>query len=157
MTAEHFERRRGPYLVSTDPLRLDLAVVHAFLARSYWAEGIPRAVLERAVAGSLCFGLFEGHAQKGFARVVTDRATFAYVCDVFVLEEERGRGLARWLMECVVEHPGLQGLRRWSLATRDAHGLYHKVGFRELSRPETHMEILRPGVYRERVLAGGER
>jgi GNAT superfamily N-acetyltransferase len=144
-----YERRHEDALVSTDRDRLDIDVIQRFLARSYWAEGIPRSVVERAVRHSLCFGLYLGGAQVGFARVVTDRATFAYLADVFVLEENRGRGLSKWLMACVVGHPDLQGLRRFSLATRDAHGLYQRFGFAALSHPDRHMEIARPDVYVE--------
>ena len=106
--------------------------------------------MERAVANSLCFAVLHGKAQIGFARVVTDSATFAYLCDVYILEEHRGKGLGKWLMECVMGHPGLQGLRRFSLATRDAHGLYRQFGFRELGNPDISMEILRPDIYRSR-------
>jgi GNAT superfamily N-acetyltransferase len=104
-------------------------------------------VLTRAVAGSLCFGLYHGAEQVGFARVITDRATFAYLCDVYILEAHRGRGLGRWLMELVVAHPALQGLRRFVLVTRDAHRLYERFGFQPLARPEGYMEIYRPDVY----------
>lgn len=146
------EWRRGEYAVSDDPSRLDLGVVHGYLSRSYWAAGIPRETVARSMAGSLCFGIYHGgpagEGQVGFARVVTDRATFAYLADVFVLEEHRGRGLARWLMEVIVAHPELQGLRRWSLVTRDAHELYRPFGFREVAAPELHMERLDPGAYR---------
>lgn len=141
--------QRGEYSVSTDPSRLNLDAIHAYLVRAYWCEGIPRQTLERAIANSLCFGLFHGTAQVGLARVITDSATYAYLCDVYVLEGHRGKGLAKWLMECVLSHPALQNLRRFSLATRDAHGLYRQFGFRQLSKPESKMEILRPDVYRE--------
>jgi GNAT superfamily N-acetyltransferase len=133
--------------VSTDRRRLDLPAVHRFLATSYWAAGLPMDVLVRAVADSLCFGLYRGTEQVGFARVVTDRATFAYLCDVYVLEAHRGRGLGRWLMQAVVDHPDLQGLRRFMLVTRDAHGLYERAGFRPLARLDRHMEIHWPDVY----------
>jgi GNAT superfamily N-acetyltransferase len=118
---------------------LDLGVIHGFLKGSYWAAGIPEELVRRSIQGSLCFGLFEHQRQIGFARAVTDRATFAYLADVFVLESHRGRGLARRLMECVVAHPDLQGLRRWSLVTRDAHALYERFGFGALAHPERHM------------------
>lgn len=134
--------------MSCDPARQDLDAIHAYLSRSYWAEGIPRELVARSLAGSLCFGLFHGQRQVGFARVVSDRATFAYLADVYVLEEQRGRGLATWLMECVLAHPDLQDLRRWALVTRDAHGLYRKFGFVTPPRPENWMEISRPGLYR---------
>jgi ribosomal protein S18 acetylase RimI-like enzyme len=141
------ESERGEYLVSTDRARLDLAAIHRYLAASYWSPGLPLEVLTRAVAGSLCFGLYRGGEQVGLARVVTDRATFAYLCDVYVLDEYRGRGLGRWLMEMVSAHPALQGLRRFVLVTRDAHGLYERFGFRPLARPESYMELHRPDVY----------
>lgn len=139
---------RGEFVVDTAADRIDVGLVHSYLSRSYWAAEIPRAVVREAVANSLCFGLYRGDEQIGFARVVTDRATFAWVCDVFVLEEWRGRGLGVWLMRCVADHPQLQGLRRWLLATRDAHGLYAKSGFAAPMRPESLMERLDSDVYR---------
>jgi GNAT superfamily N-acetyltransferase len=144
-----FERFLNGFAVSSDPARLDLDAIHAFLSTSYWAEGIPRQILERALQNSLCFGLYEGDRQIGLARVITDAATFAYLCDVYVLPEWRGRGLGRWLMECVMEHPDLQGIRRFSLVTRDAHELYRPFGFREIQSPGRHMEIARPGLYKQ--------
>lgn len=134
------EWTRGEYAITTDPSRLDLGVVHGFLEDSYWARGVPKAVVERSVENSLCFGLYKGEKQIGFARIVTDRATFAYLADVFVLEGHRGRGLGKWLMEVVLSHPELQRLRRWMLATADAHELYRGYGFRELGNPEIFME-----------------
>lgn len=134
------EQRRGEYVVSTDHRRLDLGTVHGFLKDCYWASGVPLEVVERSVENSLCFGLYRGDEQVGFARVVTDRATFAYLADVFVLDEHRGRGLGGWLMEVVVSHPHLKGLRRWMLATANAHGLYRPYGFAELGKPEIFME-----------------
>src|SRR4051812_2942291 len=145
---------RGDFRISTDATRLDVAAIHAYLVRSYWAEGIPLAVVERSLRGSLCFGLFHVDAvrstaqrQVGLARVVTDRATFAHLCDVYVLEEVRGQGLGKWLIEVVTQHPDLQGLRRFTLGTRDAHGLYSQFGFSPLRAPERAMEIVRPDVY----------
>lgn len=140
---------RGHYRVSTDPRRLDLETIHGFLSRSYWAEGIPREVVERSIRNSLCFGVYDDDRQVGFARVVTDRATYAYLADVFVLEPHRGRGLSKWLLECLLAHPDVQGLRRWQLATRDAHGLYVQYGFQPLADPATLMEIRRPDAYRQ--------
>lgn len=132
------------YEVSTDRNRLDLGFIHAFLATSYWSPGIPRDVLERGIANSLPFGLYAPDGvQAGFARAVTDRATFAYLGDVFVAEEHRGRGLGKFLVETVLEHPELQGLRRWTLATADAHELYRRFGFGAPSQPEIHMVIER--------------
>jgi GNAT superfamily N-acetyltransferase len=133
--------------ISTDPSRFDLDVIHGYLARSYWAAGIPRETVERSIAGSLCFGAFDGNSQIGFARVITDRATFAYLADVFVLEEFRGRGVASKLMEAIVGHPELRGLRRWLLVTRDAHRLYERFGFRPLAHPDRHMEAVLANPY----------
>jgi GNAT superfamily N-acetyltransferase len=134
------EWQRGEYLISTDRSRLDLEVIHGYLSTSYWAAGVPESVLRRSVENSLCFGVFRDETQAGFARAVTDYATFAYLADVFVLEEHRGRGLGKWLVEVVLSHPDLQGLRRWMLATKDAHELYRKYAFEDLARPEIFME-----------------
>ena len=142
-----YEQIRDEYALSSDPNRLDLELIHAFLSTSYWSLGLPREVLLRAIDGSLCFGVYQGKSQVGFARVITDKATFAYLCDVFVLESYRGRGLGRWLMEAVVNHPDLRGLRRFVLVTRDAHGLYEQFGFRPLARPEGYMEVFHPDIY----------
>ena len=139
--------QKGDFAVYTDPGKLDVAAIYGYLSRAYWSEGIPRDIVEKAIANSLCFGLFRDSDQIGFARVVTDRATYAYLCDVYVLEEFRGKGLGVWLMECVMSHPDLQGLRRFSLATRDAHGLYEKFGFAELKKPESQMETVHHGIY----------
>ena len=144
-----YERHREKFTVSTDPARLDVDAVHAFLSTSYWAQGIPRETVATALRNSLCFGLYEVDRQVGLARMVTDRATFAYLCDVYVLPECRGLGLGRWLMQCVMAHPDLAGLRRLVLVTRDAHDLYRPLGFEELSRPESYMEIARPGIYQK--------
>ena len=132
--------RRDGYLISTDASMLDLEVVHGFLRRSYWAAGVPENVVRRSIENSLCFGVYRGEEQAGFARVVTDHATFAYLADVFVLEEHRGRGIGKWLVEVILSHPDLQGLRRWMLATRDAHDLYRRYAFTELARPGIFME-----------------
>lgn len=141
------ERDRQGYRISTDANAMDVDAVHAYLCRSYWAKGIPREVVARSLNESICFGLFHHELQIGFARVVTDRAVFAYLADVYVLEEHRGRGLAKWLMQAVIGHPDLQGLRRFVLATRDAHGMYAQFGFKALAQPEIFMEIHRPGLY----------
>jgi len=141
------EWTRDTYTVSCDPARLDRAVIANFLASSYWAEGIPAATVAKSIEHSLCFGLFDGDRQIGFARAISDYATIAYLGDVFVADEYRGRGLGRWLIDCVTSHPELQGLRRWILATRDAHGLYAKFGFTPLKRPERFMELHFPHVY----------
>jgi len=140
---------RNDCRISTDRATLDVATIHRFLQGSYWARNIPHAAVERSIRNSLCFGMYEGDAQVGFARVVTDRATFAYLADVFVLDEHRGRGLGKWLIECVLEHPDLQGLRRFSLATQDAHGLYQRFGFQTPAHPERLMEIVRTDAYSE--------
>ena len=132
--------RRDGYLISTDASMLDLEVVHGYLSRSYWAAGVPEDVVKRSIENSLCFGVYRGEEQAGFARVVTDRATFAYLADVFVLEEHRGQGIGKWLVEVILSHPDLQGLRRWMLATRDAHDLYRRYTFTELARPGIFME-----------------
>jgi GNAT superfamily N-acetyltransferase len=145
----HHERERDGYVISTAPERLDLDAIHAYLVRSYWSEGIPKGVVERSIQGSLCFGLYKGNEQVGFARVISDRATFAYLCDVYVLESERGKGLSKWLLETLLEHPDLANLRRFTLATRDAHGLYARYGFTPLARPQIFMEIARPGLYKQ--------
>ncbi len=144
-----WEAHRGEFTITTDPARLDLDAVYAYLARAYWCEGIPRQVVERATRQSLCFSLFEGERQIGMVRVITDYTTFAYLCDVYVLESHQGHGLGTWMMECVVRHPDLQGLRRWHLTTRDAHALYRKVGFVPLSKPERHMELFTPDIYKQ--------
>jgi GNAT superfamily N-acetyltransferase len=144
------EWRRAGFTISTDPDRLDRPLVHGFLSGSYWAKGIPRETVDRSIAGALCFGLYEDGRQVGFARVITDKATFAYLADVFVLESHRGRGLAAWLMETILAHPELQGLRRWMLVTRDAHPLYRKVGFTDLANPARVMEKVDAKVYERR-------
>lgn len=142
------EWRRGECVVTTDPARVDLAVVHGFLAASYWAKDIPLETVRRSIGHSLNFSLYDGASQVGFARVITDYATFGYLGDVFVLESHRGRGLSKWLMERVFAHPDLQGFRRWVLLTRDAHGLYQQFGFRAIAAPERYMERWVPEVYR---------
>jgi GNAT superfamily N-acetyltransferase len=142
------EHKRDEFTISTDPARLDLEVIHDFLTNSYWAKGIPREIVARSIEHSLCFGVYDGSgAQVGFARVVSDYATVAYLGDVFVLETQRGRGLGKWLMECIMRHPMLQNLRRWILLTRDAHGLYAQSGFTPVKSPERYMELHQPGVY----------
>jgi GNAT superfamily N-acetyltransferase len=142
--------RRDEFRVSDEPALLDVDLIHSFLRESYWAAGIPREVVEKSLRGSLCFGVYEGNAQVAFARCVTDRATYAYVADVFVVPSHRGRGLSKWLMECIAGHAELQGLRRWSLITRDAHRLYQQYGFVSLQTPERYMEKVDPEVYARR-------
>ena len=150
------EWTRGEYVISTDPARFDLGVIHGFLRGSYWAKGVPREIVERAIEGSLTFGIYRERAQVGGARVITDSATFAYVADVFVLEEHRGHRLGVWLMDCIAEHPQLQNLRRWMLGTRDAHSLYEKTGFTRMKADDDRwMEKVDPDVY-ERLQEGRE-
>jgi GNAT superfamily N-acetyltransferase len=141
------EWRRDEFLISTDRRRLDIDVVHTYLSGSYWAAGMPRETLERAIGNSLSFGIYDGARLVGFARVITDRATYAYLSDVFVLESHRKRGLSKWLMECVLDHPDLQGLRRFALFTRDAQGLYERYGFGPPRGPSTYLERRTPNVY----------
>lgn len=134
------EYKRDNFTISDDPSRLDIDLICDFLSRAYWAEKRSRAVIERSIKHSLNFGVYDGKRQIGFARVVTDFAIFAYLCDVFVHEDYRGHALGKWMMESILAHPELQGLRRWCLLTRDAHGLYNQFGFTELSDPLRWME-----------------
>jgi GNAT superfamily N-acetyltransferase len=138
------EWTRDGYLISTDRARIDRAAVHAFLTHAYWSVGVPREVVDRSIEGSLCFGLYAPDgSQAGFARAVTDYATYGYLADVYVLEPHRGRGLATWLVETVLAHPELQALRRWVLFTADAHELYRRLGFGPAQTPERYMELVR--------------
>jgi GNAT superfamily N-acetyltransferase len=142
------EFHRGEFVISTSRERLNLDVIHEFLTNCYWAKGIPREIVVRSIENALCFGVYDGKgSQVGFARVISDFATIAYVGDVFVLGTHRGRGLGKWLMHCIRQHPALQNLRRWILTTRDAHALYSQVGFTSVKSPERFMEIHRPDVY----------
>ena len=150
----HIGWKQNNLIVTTDPGRQDVDAIHAFLTHAYWCEGIPRETVERAVKHSLCFGLFDDAAQVGLARVVTDSATFAYLCDVYVLESHRGHGLGKWLVECVMAHPQLQGLRRFNLATRDAHQLYARFGFQPLREPATQLERHKPDIYKTTPVGG---
>ena len=138
------EVTKDEFTVSTDPERLHVTEIHDYLSRSYWAAGRSVEVVGRSIRNSICFGLFHGDRQVGFARVISDKATFAYLCDVFVLEDYQGQGLGKWLMSVVVSHPELQNLRRFVLATRDAHGLYEQFGFTILQNPDRWMEIFKP-------------
>jgi GNAT superfamily N-acetyltransferase len=145
----HRSRAVGSYTVSDDPARLDLKAMHAYLRRAYWSEQIPYEVLERAVQGSLCIGAYAlTGAQVGLARFISDYSTFCYVCDVYVLEEHRGHGLAKAMMALATEHPKLQGLRRWILVTNDAHGLYRQFGFTQVAHIERYMERAVPDIYK---------
>jgi N-acetylglutamate synthase-like GNAT family acetyltransferase len=138
------EYHKGNFKISTNPDLLDVDVIHAFLTRSYWSRGISRDLVIKSIDNSLCFGLYDQDRQVGFARVITDYTTHAYLCDVFILETHQGQGLGKWLIECVVTWPALQGIRRLVLATADAQEFYRKIGFSELTTPEMFMEKLYP-------------
>ena len=142
---------KGPYSVTADLQRIDVDAVHAFLTGCFWARGISRELVAKSIAHSLCVGLFHETVQIGFARVVTDYSTYAYLCDVYVLEQYRGHGLGKWMIGFVMGHPELQGLRRFQLVTRDAHRLYQPFGFMSPAHPERHMEIFRPGMYSSEI------
>ena len=149
MNSMILEWQRGEYTISTNAKRLDLSIIHQFLASSYWAEGLSLKVFKRSIQYSLVFGVYQGVQQIGFARVTTDYSTFAYVADVFILESFRGQGLGKWLIETIVSHPELQGLRRWLLATKDAQEFYRQFGFTELNNPNRFMEKWNPNVYKQ--------
>jgi len=136
------------FSISTDKSKLDLAMIHNFLKNSYWSKDIPIAVVEKSIANSFCFGVYKDNKQVGFARVITDYATFAYLADVFILESYRGQGLGKWLVKSILEHAELQGLRKWLLGTRNAHELYRQYGFQKLAIPEIYMEISNPNIYK---------
>jgi GNAT superfamily N-acetyltransferase len=135
---------KDTFTISDEPERLQLEVIVEYLARAYWSNQRPRAVIEKSLKHSLCFGVYENQTQIGFARVVSDHATFAYLADVFILESHQGHGLGKWLVQTILEHPELQGLRRWILATRDAHGLYAQFGFTSLENPDRYMTKFDP-------------
>ncbi len=135
--------RKGQYLISTDKSKLDIKVIHGYLSNSYWAKNRSLKTSKLTLKNSLCFGLYYKNKQIGFARVITDYATFAYLADVFILEDHRGKGLSKWLMDVILKYDELQNLRRWFLATKDAHGLYEKFGFTSLKEPEKLMEMFR--------------
>jgi len=135
------------YVLSTDAGLLDFEVIYGFVSQSYWAKNIPRVLVERMIKNAFCFGVYHHGKQVAFARVITDCTTFAYLADVFVLPEHRGRGLSKTLVGTIVAHPDLQGIRRWMLITLDAHGLYEQFGFKPPAHPERHMEIHQPGLY----------
>jgi GNAT superfamily N-acetyltransferase len=145
------EWKQGDFTITDSRKDLDIETIHNFLRESYWAKGIPRSVVEKSVNHSLCFGLYHNSQLVGFARVVSDQATFAFLADVFVVPAYRGRGLGKWLVSRVLTHPELQGLRRWLLATLDAHGLYEQNGFVALRKPEVFMEINDPNIYQREV------
>jgi GNAT superfamily N-acetyltransferase len=142
------EWRKGEYLISTDKSKIDVEVVHNFLSQSYWAENIPKNVVRKSIDNSLCFAIYHEDKLSGFARVISDFATFAYLADVFIVPEERGKGLSKWLMQVIVDHHDLQGLRRFTLATRGAHRLYTQFGFTPFDKPERWMQKHNPDVYK---------
>jgi len=143
------EFTKDRFFISTEKEKFDIDLIHSFLTRSYWAEGISKEIIKRSTEGALCFAVFENDKQVGFARMITDKATFAYLADVFIIEEYRGLGLSKWLMEVIMSHPDLQGLRRIILATRDAHGLYEKFGFTPLNNVDRWMHIHNPEIYKQ--------
>lgn len=141
------EFRRDNYTISTDRKRLNIGAIHGFLTSSYWAKGISRETVEKSIANSFCFGVFEGETQVGFARVITDFVSFAYVCDFFILEPYRGRGLAKWLITTILECPDIVKVRRRCIVTHEAHGLYRQMGFMSATRPEAYMELVNKDAY----------
>lgn len=144
-------RHVGSYTISDESVRLDPRAIHAYLTRAYWSAGIPLELVERSLRHSLCIGAYDGAgSQVGLVRLISDFATYCYVCDVYVLEDHRGQGLSKAMLGMVKDHPKLQGLRRWSLVTADAHGLYRQFGFTPVAQPERHMERLAPEIYRSR-------
>lgn len=148
MYQEYFN---GPFHISTNPAKLQLNVIHKYLAQeSYWAQNIPEAIVVKASQNSLNFGLYQNEEQIGYARVISDFATFAYLCDVFVLPEHQGQGLSKWMMQSVLAHPDLQGLRRMMLMTKDAHGLYAQFNFTPLADASKCMEMTKPGIYKNK-------
>jgi N-acetylglutamate synthase-like GNAT family acetyltransferase len=140
--------KKGKYSIVTDKSKMDIKMIHGFLSHSYWAENIPIETVQRSIEGSLCFGVFDGEKQIGFARLITDRATFAYLADVFILEAYRGLGLCKWMMEAIMTYAELHGMRRVMLATRDAHGLYAQFGFTPLNNVDRWMQIHNPDIYK---------
>jgi len=150
-SGQAIEWHQGEFTISTDRGQLELNVIYEFLTNCYWAKGIPREIVARSIEHSLCFGVYTQGKQVAFARVISDFATYAYIGDVFVLEAYRGQGLGKWMMECIMQHPLLQGLRRWSLVTSDAHGLYSRFGFQLLQSPDKYMELLDANIYQRRA------
>ena len=145
---ETTEWTKEGYLLSTDKSKIDIEAVHHFLSRSYWAENIPLELVQRSIDNSLCFAVYHEQRLIGFARVISDFATFAYLADVFIIPEERGKGLAKWLMSVIMDDPRLRGLRRFTLATRDAHGLYSQFGFTPFDKPDRWMQKHDPDIYK---------
>jgi GNAT superfamily N-acetyltransferase len=151
-SVDHYRADQGEYMISTDPSLLDVDFIHNYLSQhSYWAENIPGDIVQKSIDHSLCFGIYSGKAQLGFARLVTDKATFAYLADVFIIEDFRGKGLSKWLMQVIHAHPELQMLRRWMLGTRDAHGLYEQFGWKVLNEDarKNFMQLHNPGCYKK--------
>ncbi|MDE3235812.1 MAG: GNAT family N-acetyltransferase [Bacteroidota bacterium] len=149
---KHYEIVNGAYSISTDKAKLNIPLVHRYLSiDSYWAKNIPFSVVEQSIANSLCFGVYHTNEQIGFARLITDKATFAYLADVFILPEHRGKGLSKWLVQFIHAHPELQGLRRWLLGTKDAHGLYEQFGWQRFTEEQTQrfMQRHNPDVYKQ--------
>jgi GNAT superfamily N-acetyltransferase len=138
----------GNFSICTDKSKLDIDYIHGVLSKMYWSENIPKETVQRSINGSFCFAVYDEEKQIGFARVITDCSTFGYLGDVFIDEAYRGRGLGKWLIQTILAHPDLQGLRRWLLATRDAHSLYASVGFTKLTNPERFMQIHQPAIYK---------
>ncbi len=155
MQHNFFEQEKNGYLISTNPALIDIVVVHQYLStESYWAEKISQAIVEKAIQHSLCFGIYKNHQQVGFARIISDKATFAYLADVFVIPSAQRNGLGKWLMQTIHQHPELQGLRRWLLTTKDAHGLYEQFGWQPISDDLRNrlMTINKPNIYKENLL-----
>lgn len=144
----HVKAEKGEYLLSTDKSKLDLKMIHEFLSKeSHWAKNIPYERVKKSIENSLCFGLYHGEKQIGFARVISDYSTIAYLGDLFILKDHRGKGLSRWMLEVIMNHPDLTGLRRWILVTKDAHDVYQQYGWAMVARPENWMEIHDPEAY----------
>ena len=149
---ENITASKGDYIITTDRSKFDIHAIHDFLSHAYWSKDIPFDTVKRSIENSLCFGVFHDEKHIGFARIITDYATIAYLGDVYILPEHRGHGLSKWLMEQVTSHPELQGLRRWILATRDAHKLYEQFGWTALSKPDRFMERFDPDVYAKKIV-----
>lgn len=147
---ETTEWKKGDYIISTEKSKIDVEEVHRFLSHSYWAENVPKNIVQKSIDNSFCFGVYHHDKQAGFARVISDFATFAYLADVFILPNDRGKGLSKWLMQIIIDHPKLQGLRRFTLATRDAHKLYLQFGFTALDKPDRWMQRHNSYVYKNR-------
>jgi N-acetylglutamate synthase-like GNAT family acetyltransferase len=145
---KNIEHKKGNYKISTDKSKLDIDVIHGFLHRSYWAEQIPVETVKKSIENSLCFGVYKNDQQVGYGRVISDYATFAYLADVFIIESERGKELSKWLMQCILDHPELQGLRNFCLMTQDAHTLYERFGFKSIPKPQNFMAKKVEGIYK---------